>query len=401
MVPVWCHHTGSSRDATDGLALLKIVNIECDFLLVSVPIPIRETPTERGVLLVTLESDTGLRGFGLAQERDYHALGVRQIVLNDIAPFLMRWTGSLAPPAVWHAASFEIPGSRYGLTTDLASRASSAVDQALWDLWGQTLGEPVYRLLGGAQPEIAVYATFGLNIYTPDEEEEAARRLLAEGYSAFKIQGSKAEAQRDIRRDAARIARIRETIGDGPELILDGQNNSNLYEAIALARLMEPHRVAFFDEPLYAKDPVAMRQLRQACPTVPIAGRGRGGNIWDNRDLITGGAVDVMGSNVLDQGGFTQSMKVAHLAEMYQLPVVTGGAWHLQNAHLIAAIPNGWMTEYHGVVGAVSELVFEDSIKPRGGRLRLSDRPGLGLRLNDSAVREAKERGHHATQSRR
>lgn len=145
-----------------------------------------------------------------------------------------------------------------------------------------------------------------------------------------------------------------------------------------------------------AKDPTAWQELRRACPRVPIAARGWGGNIWSNRDLIAHGAVDVIGSNVLDGGGYTQSIKVAHMAEMYQLPLVTGGGWHPQNAHLIAAVNNGWMTEIFVISGLMCETIFVDPPKPSKGKLRLSDKPGLGLQLNDDAVREAVARGRAA-----
>jgi L-alanine-DL-glutamate epimerase-like enolase superfamily enzyme len=103
-----------------------------------------------------------------------------------------------------------------------------------------------------------------------------------------------------------------------------------------------------------------------------------------------------MGIQVLDQGGFTQAIKVAHLAEMYQLPVVTGGGWYMHNAHLIGAVRNGWMTEYHVLAAPVCETIFQDTIQPVNGRYRISERPGLGLTLNDDAVRDAKARAKAA-----
>jgi L-alanine-DL-glutamate epimerase-like enolase superfamily enzyme len=217
--------------------------------------------------------------------------------------------------------------------------------------------------------------------------------LLAEGYSSFKLQGANADRGRDIRHDARRVKRLRELVGDDARIMLDGGNNYSLQQAIALAKMIEPYDVALFDEPLFAKDPLAVRQLHEACLGVPIAGRSRGGNIWDNRDLLLSGALGAMGTNVRDQGGFTQAVKIAHAAELFQLPVVTGGGWHLQNGHLIAGVTNGWMTEYHALAGQVGDVLFVDPIRPQAGKLRLGDAPGLGLTLNEAAVQDAKERG--------
>ena len=97
--------------------------------------------------------------------------------------------------------------------------------------------------------------------------------------------------------------------------------------------------------------------------------------------------------NVLDGGGFTECLKVAHMAEMYHLPLATGGAFHLQNAHLIAGVSNGWMTEYHLLMAQASETIFANAPKPKDGWLPLVEKPGLGLELVEAAVREYTE--HH------
>src|SRR5262245_8528498 len=202
---------------------MKIANVECDYLLLDVPVPVRETTTEYGVLLVTLETDTGLKGYGFAREHELHSLAVRQLIVNDLTTFLKRLGDIHTPEFVWHEASFDLPRSDYRIASGITARAASAVDQALWDLRGKALGEPVYRLLGGTQPEVEIYATFGLNIYTPEEETEAARRLVKEGYKAFKLQGSEADRGRNLKVDSGRIKRLRETVGDDARIILDGR----------------------------------------------------------------------------------------------------------------------------------------------------------------------------------
>jgi L-alanine-DL-glutamate epimerase-like enolase superfamily enzyme len=358
----------------------------------ALPIPVRETPKEYGTILVTIETDTGLRGVGLARPYDKHGLAIRHVVMDDLAPYLATFDPLPAPGRVWHEACFELRGTYYRYPTGVLSTAMGAVDQALWDLRGQELGEPVYRLLGGAQDEIDVYATFGLNIYTPDEETEAAIRVKAKGFTAFKLQGVDDRGGK-IDLAAARVRRLREAVGDDAHIIIDAHLNYVLHEAIELAKAVAPYNVAYIDEPLIARDPPALKRLHDAGTGVRFAARSRGGSLLDNRDLIASGGIDFLGQNVIDQGGYTQSIKAAHLAELSQLPVVTGGAWHLQNSHLIAAVTNGWMSEYHAFAAQFCDALFVDPIQPSGGRLRMGDRPGLGLVLNDEAVAEAKARG--------
>ncbi len=375
---------------------MKIVKVEANYLSVSVQIPVKEETKNEGALLVTIETDTGIRGIGMAREHDWHCLTVRGQLKHNLVPFLLG-KDPMCPEHIWNEAAWDLSRGDYRVQFGAVSRAASAVDQALWDIRGQSLGQPVYRLLGGAHSgEIDVYMTFGLDIYTPEEEAEAARRLLAQGHNAFKLVGAAENRGQSVDRDAARVKALREVVGDNAKVMIDGRAGYDLYHAMLLARKIEPYNVTYFDEPVLAKDPQALKELRRANPRVPIAARGLGGNIWSNRDLIALGAVDVIGSNVLDGGGYTQSIKVAHMAEMYQLPLVTGGGWHLQNAHLIAAVGNGWMTEHTAFEGPLCEKIFVDSPKPKKGKLRLSDKPGLGLQLNDDAVREAVERGRVA-----
>jgi len=107
--------------------------------------------------------------------------------------------------------------------------------------------------------------------------------------------------------------------------------------------------------------------------------------------LIVGGAVDVMQANVLDGGGYTECVKIAHMAEMFHLPLATGGGWYLQNGQLIAGVANGWLTEFHLLRERIYEVVYLQPPVARQGRLPLLDKPGMGLELNEAAVEEYTE----------
>jgi L-alanine-DL-glutamate epimerase-like enolase superfamily enzyme len=368
---------------------MRIAKVDCNYLLLPLPTPVRDTPRDYGVMVVTLESDNGLKGVGIGRSYDHYGHTVRHIVRNEIGPFLMARADAMFPPEMWHEAAFDLPFVDYRAPVGVVSSALSAVDQALWDIWGQNLGIPVYRLLGGAQPEIEVYVTFGLNTYTPEEEVEAAKRVKAQGFTAFKLQGVD-DRGGNVGAAVDRLARLRETVGGEAKIILDAHGNYDLYDAIALARGVRDLDVCYIDEPVRSRDPVTMRRLHESCPDMAFAARSRAGSFFDNRDLIMSGGIQLMGSNVMDQGGYSQTVKVGHLAEAFQMRMVTGGGFHMLNSHLIAALSNGWMTEYHIFAAALTERIFKDPIRPVDGRWRMSDRPGLGLELDASAVAEAK-----------
>jgi len=141
---------------------------------------------------------------------------------------------------------------------------------------------------------------------------------------------------------------------------------------------------------VYVKDIHPMAELRR-CTTVPLAARAHGENLWDNLDMIMGGAVDVMQANVLDGSGYTQYVKVAHMAEMFHLPLANGGGWYLQNGHLIAGVANGWLVELQLLREQIYDKVYHNSPVAHNGRLHLGDRPGLGVELSQAAVEEYRE----------
>jgi L-alanine-DL-glutamate epimerase-like enolase superfamily enzyme len=133
-----------------------------------------------------------------------------------------------------------------------------------------------------------------------------------------------------------------------------------------------------------------MAELRR-CTSIPLAARAVGENQWDNRELILSNAVDIVHANVLDGSGYTECVKVAHMAELFHLPLATGGGWYLQNGHLIAGVSNGWLTEFHTLRERIYEVIYIDPPVARNGRLPLPEKPGMGLELNEAAIREYTE----------
>ncbi|GAF71208.1 unnamed protein product, partial [marine sediment metagenome] len=111
---------------------------------------------------------------------------------------------------------------------------------------------------------------------------------------------------------------------------------------------------------------------------------------WQYRHLIAGGAVDIVQPDVVTVGGFTEGLKVAHMAQAYDLPIATHG-WPRINMHLVAGVPNGWRVEFHAVPVKLGEAIFIDPPKPEGGFVTLSEKPGLGLEVNEAALKEYEE----------
>lgn len=363
---------------------MKVAQIQARCLKIPIKFPFTETPRTEGMLLAQVETDDGIVGAGIS--RDSERFAVREIINREIAPFLVG-KDPLETEKIWNDACWEI-GMSYKVRTGVVARAIGAVDQALWDIKGKYLGQPIYRLLGGASPSsVGAYTTFGFNAYNQEELVELARQMVQQGHDKLKMQVVAADRGQNISVDVERVRAVREAVGDNVMLMVDGNSKFDFIHAREFARRIEPYNITWFDDPVYVKDVHLMAELRR-CTSIPLAARARGESQWDNRDLIIGGAVDVMQANVLDGGGYTEYLKVAHMAEMFHLPLATGGGWYLQNGQLIAGVANGWLTEFHLLRERIYEVVYVEPPVARYGRLPLPDQPGMGLQLNEAAIEE-------------
>jgi L-alanine-DL-glutamate epimerase-like enolase superfamily enzyme len=336
------------------------------------------------MLVVRVETDDGLVGTGIS--RDQERFAVRETINREIRSYLLG-KSPLDIEKIWSDAAWEV-GTAYMARGGGIGRAVGAVDQALWDIRGQFLQQPIYRLLGGASPgSVGAYTTFGFNVFSKSELVEVATQVVADGHGPLKYQVVAANRGQDVSVDVERIEAVREAIGDQVQLIVDCNGKFDLRRAKEFLRQIEPFDIACVDHPVYIRDVRLMTELRRHT-TIPLAARAISENQWGNRDLILSGAVDIIHANVLDGGGYTECVKVAHMAEMFHLPVATGGGWYLQNAHLIAGVRNGWLTEYHLVRERIYEVLYSDPPVAKNGRLAFSGKAGLGLTLNDGAIKE-------------
>jgi L-alanine-DL-glutamate epimerase-like enolase superfamily enzyme len=366
---------------------MKVAKVEARCLSIPIRFPFTEKPYTAGLMLVQVETDDGLTGTGIS--RDAERFSVRELINRELGPFLVG-KDPVATEKIWSDAAWEI-GMSYKVRDGVVARAAGAVDQALWDLKGQYLNQPIYKLLGGASPgSVNAYTTFGFNVYNDEELVELARQKVKEGHDKLKMQVVAADRGQDIAIDVARVRAVREAIGENTMLMVDGNSKFDLNHAKAFARQIEPYNITWFDDPVYVKDVQLMAELRRST-TIPLAARARGESIWDNRDLVLGGAVDVMQANVLDGGGYSEYLKVAHMAEMFHLPLANGGGWYLQNAHLFAGVANGWLVEFHLLREPIYDVLYVNPPVAQNGRLPMTDKPGMGLELNEAAVSEYME----------
>ena len=270
--------------------------------------------------------------------------------------------------------------------TGAFSSAVSAVDIALWDIKGKHLNQPVWRLLGGAKKTVPAYITFGLLQFDRDQLVEFARQFLADGQDKFKMVVAIDNGE-NVAEDAARVGAVREAIGPDRDLMIDGNYLFSMNRALQLAKHVEPYNLTWFEEPIYGNDARLLAQLRQRC-SVPISAGQNEGFRYRHLELLQHDAVDILQSNVVYVGGYTEGMKVAALAQAYNINIADGGGWPHHNMHLQAAASNGWRVEFHYLMWMTGNTIYRNPPQPVKGNVTLTDDPGLGLEPNREALQE-------------
>ena len=257
--------------------------------------------------------------------------------------------------------------------------ALAPLDIALWDAAGKTLGQPVSRLLGGYRDRLSTYASDALwYSLTPDELAASAARHVGHGFRAVKLRlGKEAEPDGEVRR----VEAVRQAVGPDVRIMVDATESWSLAQAKRTGRALQDAGIAWLEDPVHHLDVAGLAQLARALD-VPIAAGEHLYHLQAFRSLLEARAVDVVILDLARVGGITPWRKIAALAQAHQIPVCGHVVPEIQ-AHLLASIPNGLMVEYvprsAGILRAMPQI--------EKGELVVSQAPGLGLSLDEDAVR--------------
>ena len=362
---------------------MKITRVAATTHNYPVEVPFLGEKIWRSVVFVVVETDQGATGYGLTGQ--YQRFGVREFINRELAPFLMG-KNPLETERLWHQLyTIFNPRSQTGVW----SSAVSAIDIAFWDIKGKYYSEPTWRLLGGAQNPVPAYVTFGLLEYSQEQLIETAQHFLAQGHRRLKMVVGINDGEDPVE-DASRIKAVREAVGEAPELMIDANYLFSLNRATELCKLVEPLSITWFEEPVYQNDALLLSELRSRT-SIPIAAGQNEGHRFRHRDLLTNQAVDILQPNVCYVGGYTEAMKVAAMAQAYNIPVANGGGWPHHNAIFQAAVSNGWRVEFHYLMWMVGELFYIDPPGPVDGWVTLGEDAGLGLEPRWDALHEYQE----------
>ena len=281
--------------------------------------------------------------------------------------------------------------------------ALAGLDQALWDLKGKALGVPVWQLLGGkVRDRIRAYAWIGGD--RPDEIGEAARARREQGFSAIKMN---ATADLDWigtpRLFDEVIERVRAAQAEGLDVGLDFHGRVHRGMAKQLAKVLEPLGLLFIEEPLLSENPEGLAHIANLVST-PIALGERLYSRWDFKPFFLAGAVDIIQPDLSHAGGISESRRIAAMAEAFDVavaphcplgPLALAACLQLDATSANAAIQEMSLGIHYNVGHDLLEFITDKEVLSAvDGYLPIPDGPGLGVTIDEAAVREADKDRH-------
>jgi D-galactarolactone cycloisomerase len=368
---------GTLDRALRGTASLRIASVET----VPVRVPLGRTyrgsqyhMTHRSTVVTRVVLDGGIVGEAYAGDEDASLLDIQRIIDVEIAPRLLGedarrvercW--ELARPATFDI----LRDRRVGLV------ACACVDAAIWDAVGKALGEPLWRLWGGYQrslPMISIGGYYGTEMSIEEEIESLRERGMA-GIK-FKVGGLTPGE------DAQRVATARAAAGADFIIAVDANQAWTPADAVAFARLVADHDIAWFEEPCrWHNDRRAMRDVRYRAGLPVCAGQSEL-SASGCRDLMVEGAIDVCNFDASWSGGPTEWRRVAAMAAGFDVRM--GHHEEPQIAsHLLCSIPHATYVEcFEPDRDPIWWNLIANRPELRDGRIELTDAPGLGWELD-------------------
>jgi galactonate dehydratase len=342
----------------------------------------------RELVFVELVTDTGLAG-------------VSEVRMVNKTDTLVACIGELAPRYVVGSDPFDverlawnIQRAEYGRPGEVTQSALAAFDVACWDLMGQSLGVPVWKLLGGRfRDRVPAYANGWYQAErNPSAIAALAKQVVARGYRALKLDPFGAASAElpdaDQRRAENIVAAVRGAVGPEVQIYVEMHGRFTPATAARVAALLEPFDPEWIEEPVPPENAAALAKVR-ASTKIPIATGERAHTLGDIREFVETGAADIIQVDLTHFGGFLPMKTLAGWADTHYLLLaphnVCGPVGTMANVHFAVATPNYKVLEHFNDFADpwVQELcTYAPTVDTADGCFAVPERPGLGVALN-------------------
>lgn len=356
---------------------MPIASVETGLYRIRLPVPLSNsthgTMTHFELITVRLRDRDGAEGVGYTYTTGVGGAAVHVLIDQGLRP-LLEGADADQIEALWGKMWWRL---HYGGRGGSVSLAVSACDIALWDLKAHRLGTPLWRLLGGFDPAVPCYAG-GIDLdFTLDALLRQTDDNLAKGFRAIKMKVGRPRLSEDVER----VRAMRRHLGADFPLMVDANMRWTVDEAIRAARALQDQDLIWLEEPTIPDDIQGhARIVRDG--GLPVATGENLHTLHEFTQMIAAGGVTFPEPDVTNCAGITVFMKVAHLAEAYNLPLTSHGA-HDLTMHLLAAAPNRSYLEVHGFG---LDRYIQQQVTIREGKAIAPDRPGHGVAFDWPAL---------------
>ena len=276
----------------------------------------------------------------------------------------------------------------------------AGLDIALWDIKGKALNMPIHKLLGGkVRDKVQVYASSMRRDLTPLEEGRRAASFVEQGYSAYKLHSAVPGAIDDPADETiATVTEVRAAVGDDIDILVDVNGAYSVHHAIEIGKALENLGVFHFEEPRPAWDLEGLASIADAL-TIPIASGEMIYTLWEYRDLILKGKVDIIQPDIVKAPGFTEFQKIATLALAFGIPITVHNTQPtistVAHLHFVAAYPIvPYAQEYNIEPTSIRDEwpIFKNPLEVKDGYIDVPNGPGLGVELDEEVIKTLSER---------
>ena len=347
-----------------------------------VSLPREEGPLSGGMgskaefITIKILTSEGIEGIGYAG----FASSVMVKALKETVDALLDQIIGTDPRMVEQINSYLRNLAGVGAPAGIATRAISGIDVALWDIKGKLASEPIHRMLGGYRDTVPTYASgFLWRNFNLERLEKTSKELVSQGFTAMKFRMG---AEDSAKKELARMETMRNAVGEEITLMLDINQGWDINTAISIGRELAQYNLYWLEDPINHQDFEGLARIADVLDTPIAAGEYHYG-IEPFRTLLERRSIDIVMVDLLRVGGITQWMKVAHMAESYNLPVVTHLATEVL-MHCLAACPNGTFVEHMPWTFAM----FNEEPEILHGEIVLPQTPGLGLSFNEENLKK-------------
>lgn len=327
------------------------------------------------VLEVTTKQGIKGQGYLLAFHYSPNAI---EGALKDIRNFALPKEYSVHE-TVQLTKDYEIETEYFG-NLGLQKWTLAALNVAMWDAWGKTLGQPIWKLLGGSNRPIPVYGSGGWISYTTQELIEEVMNYKSRGFKAVKIKVGSPSVEQDLER----LAKVREAVGEDINIMMDANQGMDVATSLELSREAAKIGIHWFEEPISNTDFAGYETLRNKAGILLAMGE-REYDFNALKSLISRNALDLWQPDLIRIGGVEEWRKSASLANIYNIPVLPH-YYKDYDVPLLATISNGYAAESFDWIDGI----IDNPMKIENGHAILRQEPGWGFSFKEEHLKEIK-----------